>query len=183
MAGLQFQYIGIVMKNMFILLGLLILTPFSANAAVVNLNALTTTTANPVELNLTAGTYTVTPFEGNYTSWNAWGPTAGCDNNGANCTRGWINNYSINTPELGTFLLSDGGRYATPELALINALSTTFTLLSDATVKFFISDAPYTDNVGGMSLNVSQVPVPAAAFLFAPALVGFFGLRRKAKQE
>jgi hypothetical protein len=29
---------------------------------------------------------------------------------------------------------------------------------------------------------VSQVPVPAAAFLFAPALMGFVGLRRKAKK-
>ncbi len=29
--------------------------------------------------------------------------------------------------------------------------------------------------------NVSAVPVPAAAFLFAPALLGFMGLRRKAK--
>jgi len=28
--------------------------------------------------------------------------------------------------------------------------------------------------------SVSQVPVPAALFLFAPALLGFFGLRRKA---
>jgi len=30
--------------------------------------------------------------------------------------------------------------------------------------------------------DVSEVPVPAAAFLFAPALMGFLGLRRKAKQ-
>jgi len=29
--------------------------------------------------------------------------------------------------------------------------------------------------------GVSAVPVPAAAFLFAPALIGFIGLRRKAK--
>jgi len=30
--------------------------------------------------------------------------------------------------------------------------------------------------------TVNAVPVPAAAFLFAPALLGFMGLRRKAKQ-
>ena len=29
--------------------------------------------------------------------------------------------------------------------------------------------------------NVSAVPIPAAAFMFAPALLGFMGLRRKAK--
>jgi hypothetical protein len=31
--------------------------------------------------------------------------------------------------------------------------------------------------------NVSAVPIPAAAFLFAPALLGFMGLRRKAKSS
>jgi len=29
-------------------------------------------------------------------------------------------------------------------------------------------------------IDISEVPVPAALFLFAPALLGFFGLRRKA---
>jgi hypothetical protein len=32
-------------------------------------------------------------------------------------------------------------------------------------------------------VQVSAVPVPAAAFLFAPALLGFLGLRRKAKNS
>tara|TARA_R110001583_G_scaffold195483_1_gene374090 strand:+ start:404 stop:904 length:501 start_codon:yes stop_codon:yes gene_type:complete len=31
--------------------------------------------------------------------------------------------------------------------------------------------------------SVSAVPIPAAAFLFAPALLGFMGLRRKAKNS
>ena len=30
------------------------------------------------------------------------------------------------------------------------------------------------------TLSISAVPVPAALFLFAPALLGFLGLRRKA---
>lgn len=30
--------------------------------------------------------------------------------------------------------------------------------------------------------EVSQVPIPAAAFMFAPALLGFLGLRRRSKQ-
>jgi len=40
------------------------------------------------------------------------------------------------------------------------------------------------DNIGILldNVSVSQVPIPAAAFLFAPALLGFLGLRRKAKQ-
>jgi hypothetical protein len=41
------------------------------------------------------------------------------------------------------------------------------------------------DNVGIMldNVSVSAVPVPAAAFLFAPALLGFMGLRRKAAKS
>lgn len=34
------------------------------------------------------------------------------------------------------------------------------------------------DNI---NIDVSAVPIPAAVFMFAPALLGFFGLRRKAK--
>ena len=39
------------------------------------------------------------------------------------------------------------------------------------------------DTLGGSldAVTVSAVPVPAAALLFAPALLGFMGLRRKAK--
>lgn len=41
------------------------------------------------------------------------------------------------------------------------------------------------DNVGIMldNISVSAVPIPAAAFLFSPALLGFMGLRRKAKSS
>ena len=35
--------------------------------------------------------------------------------------------------------------------------------------------------LGSAGSVVSAVPIPAAAFLFAPALLGFMGLRRKAK--
>jgi hypothetical protein len=31
-------------------------------------------------------------------------------------------------------------------------------------------------------VTVSEVPVPAALWLFAPALMGFLGLRRKSKE-
>ncbi len=39
------------------------------------------------------------------------------------------------------------------------------------------------DNIGILldNVSVSAVPIPAAAFLFAPALLGFMGLRRKTK--
>jgi hypothetical protein len=45
------------------------------------------------------------------------------------------------------------------------------------------SDADFANGVTGVALvrdmNVSAVPIPAAAFLFAPALLGFLGLRHK----
>lgn len=168
------------MKKLF-LLGLFVLAPMTVNAAVVDLTAKNTNNLNAVELNLAAGTYNVNAFAGTFTSWNAWGTTTGCNAAGANCSKGWINSYSIETPETGVMLITDGVRYSTSQLALLNSISATFTLLSDATVKLFINDSNFKDNVGGMSLNVSAVPIPAAALLFAPALLGFMGLRRKAK--
>lgn len=50
-----------------------------------------------------------------------------------------------------------------------------------ATGAHFSLDELYVD-IGPMATAPpSEVPVPAAAFLFAPALLGFMGLRRKAK--
>jgi len=34
-----------------------------------------------------------------------------------------------------------------------------------------------------LNTGVSEVPIPAAAFMFAPALLGFMGLRRRAKNK
>tara|TARA_R110002111_G_scaffold108420_1_gene167139 strand:+ start:1530 stop:2228 length:699 start_codon:yes stop_codon:yes gene_type:complete len=42
-------------------------------------------------------------------------------------------------------------------------------------------DGIYFDEAYYGTVNTSAVPIPAAAFLFAPALLGFMGLRRKAK--
>jgi len=44
--------------------------------------------------------------------------------------------------------------------------------------------SPYGGGDGAVQLSsVSAVPIPAAAFLFAPALLGFMSLRRKAKNS
>jgi hypothetical protein len=167
-------------KKIFILLALFIMAPITENAATVDLDAVINTNPNPVELKLKGGTYKVTPIAGRtFAAWNYWGRTNGCSC-GADCRRASLNNYSITTPTESIFM-SDGDRYSTPTLALLNALSTTFTLTKTTIVNFFIPDQPYRDNLGGMSLNVSEVPVTAAAFLFSPALLGFLGLRRKTK--
>ena len=52
-------------------------------------------------------------------------------------------------------------------------------MLTAGTQYFFLLDG--IKNVAGYSLSVSAVPIPAALWLFAPALLGFFGLRRKAQ--
>ncbi len=56
------------------------------------------------------------------------------------------------------------------------------TMLTANVAKYFDISAASTGAMG-FQLSVSavpEVPVPAALFLFAPALLGFFGLRRKA---
>ncbi len=153
-----------------------------ANAAIINLNALSNTTTNPVSLSLTAGTYNITPIGtadgGDYNAWNAWGHTSGCDSSGANCITGWLNRYSLSSSEFAPVTYSDGNKYQTPLLALANAIDSSFTLTIDTTVDFFITDDPYWDNEGGMSLRVDPVPVPTAIWLFGSGLIGLLGITR-----
>jgi len=59
--------------------------------------------------------------------------------------------------------------------ALVNSLSSDGTLVGDLTGRF---DA--TGGVGGLNVIQSAVPLPAAVWLFGPALLGFMGFRRKA---
>ncbi len=47
-------------------------------------------------------------------------------------------------------------------------------------VTYYIDFEAITSGQLKYDVSVSAVPVPAALFLFAPALLGFFGLRRKA---
>ena len=67
-------------------------------------------------------------------------------------------------------------------MALDNAIPGIFTLAVDDVVAFRVFDNPgdYGDNIGGVSLSVQAVPLPAALPLFLSALagLGFFGRRR-----
>lgn len=62
---------------------------------------------------------------------------------------------------------------------------------TDFTISGISTTKPNGSNGGGGGLSnyrvynsgISEVPVPAAAFLFGPALLGFMGLRRKAKNK
>jgi hypothetical protein len=160
-------------------------------ASIVNINSLSNNESNPVNLTLQAGTYDVTPIGtaqgGAFNSWNAWngGQVVGGDANGANCVVGWINNYFIYSQELSELFFSDGIRYKTSLLALDHAVGTTFTLVSDAIVSFYIKDgtngSTAWDNRGGMSLNVTSTatPIPGAIWLLGSGLFGFIAFKRK----
>lgn len=164
----------------------LALSASAASAATVNLNSMTNTkTPGAGEvLTLGPGEYVVTPIDGRddngFIAWNAWSnnPVENCDADGANCRKGWLTNYAYRIGGLDPVLKSSGV-FATPQKALDNAKIATFTLTATETVEFFISDSNYGDNDGGVSLRVSQVPVPAAAGLLVAALGGLGIARRR----
>lgn len=56
---------------------------------------------------------------------------------------------------------------------------TSFTAILTAGVEYVLDIVDATRDVFKYDVSVSAVPVPAALFLFAPALLGFLGLRRK----
>tara|TARA_R110001606_G_scaffold395213_1_gene567082 strand:+ start:83369 stop:84001 length:633 start_codon:yes stop_codon:yes gene_type:complete len=74
----------------------------------------------------------------------------------------------------------------TADSDILNYLGNSFTLALGTIIVGFndnglgLGDADYDDMIVALK-PVSAVPIPAAAFLFAPALLGFMGLRRKAK--
>lgn len=136
---------------------------------------------NAVQVALTAGSWTVTPIDdsgpGAFTAWNAWGGNViGCDGGGANCDNGWLTTYRIVAPDVPDNGFG-GGVYETDDLAFQNsAEGTLFTLSSDQTVSFYINDSNCSDNVGGVSFDVSPAQVPTVSggwplLLFAVALL------------
>ncbi|VAV86355.1 hypothetical protein MNBD_BACTEROID02-1626 [hydrothermal vent metagenome] len=168
----------------------MIFTTQFASAAIVNINSRINNESNPVSLLLDAGTYDVTPIGitdgGAYDSWNAWngGQVTGCNSSGENCSTGWLNLYYFASSEFGEVSIWDVNRYASSSLALANSISTSFTLISSATVDFYIIDgangSTAWDNVGGISLNVaSPVPLPTALYLFLSGVAGLAAIRKK----
>lgn len=92
----------------------------------------------------------------------------------------WITDLVFNAGEVITGLSLLSGNLT--DLSLLANLSFTgnsihINYTDDNIFNFTGTDAQFQI----MTSNVSAVPIPAAAFLFAPALLGFMGLRRKAK--
>jgi len=63
---------------------------------------------------------------------------------------------------------------------MVFAVAPDFTTMLNLAEGFYAVTFDIQPALGNMSFGVSAVPVPAALFLFAPALLGFLGLRRKA---
>lgn len=167
-----------------------------ASAQVVNLNSLTNSTSNPVSVLLGAGNFQIFDVGAGevagatYDAWNRWGgAVTGCNAGGGNCVRGWHRMWQF---DYGTGNIASGntGLYATRGLALAASKANdpyTFSLGTAATVKFWIQDDLYQDNIGGVSLNIVAAPsLPAvpepetyAMLLAGLGLLGFTARRRK----
>ncbi len=135
---------------------------------------------NGVTLSLAAGIYEVSFISSMFDAWNAWGKTSGCDNNGENCSQGWLTNVDVLIDNT-IYKYGRNGKFETPELALDNASPFTLTLTELTDVTFYIDDINYNDNKGGVSLQVASVatPVPAAGLLFLGGVAAYNASRRR----
>ena len=114
----------------------------------------------PVRVTCDPGDYLVEPIGpadgGLYTARNAWnGNVRGCDAGGASCDEGWLHNYRVEPDQFTTIEVGTDA-YSTPEKALANAVTTTFTLSSRGEVAFSAPDSFHDDNVGGVSLRLTR---------------------------
>jgi len=142
---------------------------------IVDINAVSNGYTNPVGLQLNAGTYRVTPADqghgGSYTAWNAASETPGF----------WFSNYYMDLPGTGQQWRGGGDGYENAGTAFAYSGTTSFTLSAPGTVYFGIGDDvdSYGDNFGGVSLQITSVPLPPGLLLLAPGLAGLAVIRKR----
>ncbi|ODN65388.1 hypothetical protein [Methylophaga muralis] len=101
--------------------------------------------------------------------------------------------WSLDVTEAGQWSFSitaNSGQGPSPSPFTASLAGNTFDILGSSILfSLFLDVGQYFLTVEGLSghtftgydLAINAVPVPAALWLFAPALMGFFGLRRKAQ--
>jgi hypothetical protein len=163
---------------------LLIFGTNGASATIIDLNAQIHTqasAANPVNIHLTAGTYSVTAVGiaggGVYDAWSAWSNNLNCLPDHT-CERGWETSFDYFFSD-GYFLAQSVIRYDTAAEALAHPQSAMFTLTSAETVSFGFNECAgcLGDNRGGVSLLIANVPEPTTIFLFMAGLFAMSGRR------
>lgn len=127
---------------------------------IVNINAKTSITKNPVAIELKGGTYNVSVIGfsegGAYDAWKPWFYKAKQNEKGE-WKSGWINKYSFSSNEFPEVTSYDSTIYGNPSLALANAKKSKFILKNNCVVNFYIKDSPSIDNEGGISLRIDLV--------------------------
>lgn len=124
--------------------------------------------ANPVVVPaIPAGTYDVSFIGiadgGQFDAINYWGSVSGCDGSGANCSTGYLHRVTCSIPGVGDVQINPLPEiWQTPALALANA-PTGLSFEADAgDLECWIVDGNYSDNIGGISLQLDLRQVTVA---------------------
>lgn len=160
--------------------------PAAQAATIVNVDGLTNASldgSNQVNLDLAAGTYSISFVTDLFTAFSRFSASSGCNGAGASCVQGWENSvrYVVNgvTNRLGDGWangglgpVAGGGYFADEATSFAHSAAYTaqFTLATPGTVSFYLYDDNLSDNRGGVSLAVSAVPEPAT---WAMMIAGF----------
>lgn len=152
------------------------------------------------------GTYNIMPTLDLFTAWSRWTTNRGCDEPaGTLCNKGFEHSFAFFMPETAepvgevnktnveptdntktnlvnyafpytsSFYESMEEAYASVE----GMVMASFTLDSEQDVGFYIHDNKIGDNRGGVSIEVSAVPLPASLPLLIAGLGGIALIRRK----
>ena len=168
-----------------------LIAPGAANAAIVNIDAMDNTITNPVTLFLeTNNAYVAsgipTPDWIGDDAWNAWLAGGAAAVNVTESTpyapglKGWLNRYFIEVDGVHHEVW-DGLLHPDAATAFASIPDYMFSVMSDSTVRFYIDDSYHADNTGGISVEVSQVPIPGALWLLGTGLIGLAGVRKRFK--